>query len=130
MSQTGFCSICSHEKREEEGLLPARERYLGSHIAKVEREASQEGLPFFILSGVYGLIPAEEGISYYDQSLTVVGVPFLTIKVHSQLRQYGLDAVHFFTKTKTSWEPYLEALKLATESLGVMLCIHELLEDD
>ncbi len=125
-----ICSICSHSKSEDEGLLPARQRYLGSHIPHVEGEAKQHGLPFFILSGVYGLLMAEEGISYYDHVLGAEEVLALASKVYKQLKHHALQELHFFTKSHLSWKLYLDVLQLATESLGVRLCVHELSEND
>lgn len=125
-----ICTICSRAKNEVEGLLPARQRYLGSHIPHVEGRARQHGLPFFILSGVYGLLAAEEGISYYDHVLGAEEILALAFKVYRQLKHHALQELHFFTESHPSWKPYLDVLQLATESLGVRLCVHELSESD
>ena len=130
MPSVAICCICSRAKNENVALMPARQRYCGSHIAKVAEYAAQRELPFFILSGTYGLIPGEVLIPYYDHLLVAQEVTALMLKVHSQLRRLGLREIHFYSKVKPSWMPYQVALVLASESLGVHLHIHELSEDD
>lgn len=125
-----ICSICSRAKRQDEGLLPARQRYTGSHIGRTEKVATNQKQPFFILSGVYGFISADESIPYYDHLLATEEVLQLASKIRGQLKECGVRELHFYTKNKTSWKPYQEALCLATEALGVSLFVHEMLEDD
>ena len=59
MSQEVVCSICSREKKQDVGLIPARQRYLGTHISLVEGKAARRNLSFFILSGARGRHRAE-----------------------------------------------------------------------
>ena len=125
-----ICSICSRMKDERKGLLPARERYLGSHISKVEKIAKEQKRPFFILSGVYGFVAAEEGIPYYDHLLLPNEVLALTEKIRVQLKEHAVEEIHFYTKTKPNWRPYLNALQKASKSLDIHLVIHELSEED
>ena len=75
MAQMAICTICSREKLEDRGMLPARERYTGSHITRVEELAISTMSPFFILSGVYGLLTPDEPIPHYDHVLTQVESP-------------------------------------------------------
>lgn len=118
------CSICSREKDESNDDLPARLRYRGSHVAKVARYAQQEGLPFFILSGVYGFISEDERIEWYDHLLAADEVPALARKIEAQLRELKLQEVHFYTKRKPNWEPYLEALNRGAKMLGIRILVH------
>lgn len=66
---------CSQRKRSDPGLLPAIERYDGPAFRVLRRflrenpeDTSQ--LDIFILSAMYGLIPAEHPITEYDQMMT------------------------------------------------------------
>ena len=130
MPRIAICTICSREKSEQEGLMPARRRYLGSHIAKVAEYAAKMELPLFIMSGRYGFISAKEPIQDYDHLLVAQEVTALSFTVYRQLRSLGLKEIHFFTKTKSTWAPYREALEPATQTLGIRLHIHELSEVD
>jgi hypothetical protein len=119
MPQAIVCSICSRVKSSDEGLLPARERYQGSHISKVEGEALKRGVPFFILSGLYGLLAAEEGVPNYDYLLTNADVLKLADKIQAQLYTHNVGVVYFHTKFKPQWEPYGEALSAACKAAKV-----------
>src|SRR5258706_4802441 len=113
MSHTAVCTIRSKEKRKDEGLLPARKRYIGSHISKVEKIAKEGSLRFFILSGCYGFISGDKGIPYYDYLLLEDKVENLALKVRSQLQEHGVEELNFYTKTKQNWLPYRNALSRA-----------------
>lgn len=123
-------SICSKQKSEEPGPLPARKRYQGSHIAKVEAAAIEKELPFFVLSGRHGLIPADKPVEYYDYLLVKEEVVVLSGLIGFQLKKYGIKEIFFYTKRKPAWEPYLEALKHACARNNVHLVVRELGEDD
>ncbi len=64
-----ICTLCSRDKNEEVGLLPARERYVSERIRNVERIANELGVPFYIVSGKFGLLQADELIPYYDHEI-------------------------------------------------------------
>ena len=125
-----ICSICSREKDTSDVLLPAHKRYRGDHVGKVERIALSQGLPFFILSGLYGMVPYEDPIPYYDFLLTEAKVSGLVEMLKIQLQQINPIEICFYTKRKPTWVPYLEALQKATEVLGVSLSVYELAEND
>lgn len=124
------CSICSRQKSQEAGVLPARQRYLGTHVAAVGLEAQKQGLPFFILSGRFGLVPADEPIPDYDYLLAREAVPELAHRISGQLVRHGVQGIHFYTKDKPNWSPYLEALQKATGRSGVSLVVCLLGEND
>ena len=130
MSHVVVCSICSRAKRYNQELLPARQRYTGSHISKVEEVARQKEQPFFILSGRYGFVSADEAIPYYDHLLTREEVNALAMKVRFQLKTHGVTECHFYTKRKSNWEPYLDVLIHAARALNVRLRVHELAGDE
>ena len=130
MSQEVVCSICSREKKQDVGLIPARQRYLGTHISLVEGKAARRNLSFFILSGARGLIPGDECIPYYDYLLEADKAPELAELIQLQLSAYNISKVYFYTKLKPNWEPYLEALRIGADASGVELSTNELAEND
>ncbi len=132
MLRTVVCTICSKEKIElhKKKLLPARIRYLGPHIPKVGRLAERSEMPFFILSGVHGFIFAEETIQHYDHLLVASEVSALSKKIQEQLKQQRVGYIHFYTKRKPNWAPYLKALQLAADALRIPIKVHELSDDD
>jgi hypothetical protein len=130
MNNKVVCSICSRAKDDDKNLLPARKRYVGSHIAIVENNSKELGQPFYILSGLYGFISGDELIPDYDYLLDANRVPALVAKVTSQLLSAEVGEVRFYTKRKPNWEPYLLALTQATDTLGVKLTVKLLGDDD
>ena len=130
MSHIAVCSICSKKKSEVDGLLPAGQRYLGTHIARAAEFAAQMKLPLYVMSGRYGFISVQELIPHYEHLLVPQEVLALSFKVYRQLRSLGIKEIHFFTKKKASWAPYREALEPATQTLGIRLIIHELSNAD
>jgi hypothetical protein len=123
------CSICSREKDPRDNNLPARLRYLGSHIAMAERVAKDEGHPFFILSGKYGFISGNELILSYDLLLTAELVDELAETVAKQLSIEGVQEIRFYTKRKPAWAPYLLALQTAASSVGTKLTVYYMPDD-
>src|SRR3990167_2674119 len=113
MSQTIVCSICSREKAAGPEPLPARERYSGSHIKLVEDIALEQGVQFFILSGKFGLLHAQERIGPYDFKLTEEGVGFLTARVFRQIVRlpFVIDEIQFYTKNKPGGLPYKKGME-------------------
>ena len=123
-------SICSRQKSDEPGGVPARLRYKGSHIAKVEEAARAQRLPFFVLSGKLGLLHSDGLIEPYDYRLEPVGVPGLVQDLREQLKKGGIGEIRFYTKRKPDWEPYYTALNRACALEGVGLVVRELGDDD
>ena len=119
-------TICSKHKDERSELLPARERYISEHIRKTEKIATDAGLPFFILSGKYGLVPVDELISNYDHYLEMEAVDDLVKVVALQLTEFSVSEVDFYMEDKESWIPYDMTLKKATDLADVVLRIHQL----
>lgn len=128
---TIVCSICSREKDKSKGALPARERYLGSHIKIAEAAAQKDGLLFFILSGKYGLLSAYEVVEYYDYLLKEGDVMRLALRLHGQLIRSPLhiEEIRFYTKTKPAWWPYRDALQQAAGKAKIKLQVIELPDD-
>lgn len=102
------CTICSREKDPNPLLMPARKRYLGGHIALAASAARFR--PFFILSGMMGLIPADTAIPYYDHLLRDEEVEALSARVAQQVRHHKIRVVYYLHEPKESWQPYSKAL--------------------
>lgn len=124
------CSICSRAKDQDPRHLPARQRYIGSHIAKIEAIAREMEKEFFVLSGVHGLVSADEVVPYYDHLLTDDEVDGISESINRQLAHWGIRNITFFTKGKPAWQPYLRALRQACDKAGVHLRTELLADDD
>ncbi len=121
-----ICTICSKHKNDSKGLLPARLRYTSPHIKAVERIAEKSKLPFFILSGKYGLISADEMIPSYDYYLEERAIDSLAKTVYEQLKKHSITELDFYTESKPSWAPYELVLRKGAELAGVALIVHSL----
>lgn len=80
-----ICTICSKHKDENKNLLPARSRYTSTRIKAIGEIAEKLKLPYFILSGKYGLISADEKIPNYDYYLEKSAIDSLSRTVEKQL---------------------------------------------
>lgn len=123
-----ICTICSRRKIESSGLLPAKERYTGDHISKVKDFSIIENIPFYILSGKYGLIPGAQKIPYYDYYLEEIAVNGLIETVSKQIQEEKITEIDFYMEDKVSWSPYLQTIKKASEQIEIKLNIKQLLE--
>lgn len=104
------CTVCSRAKDPAPELLPARERYLGDHIAQVRGIARQKRLRFFILSGKYGLLHEDDMIPNYDCILKDEDVEELARKVIEQAEERNIRRILFYGKSKPQWQLYYRAL--------------------
>ncbi len=121
-------TICSKNKLEIEGELPAQELYTAPHIVDTKKIADEEGLDFYILSGLYGLIPGTQKIPFYDYYLEPDAVPELIDKVVEQLEEAEITEIDFYYEDKESWKPYINSILGACERLEVKLNLHNTLE--
>ncbi len=126
------CTICCAAKRQDEGLLPARQRYLSPRIAQVGAESRDTGRPFLILSGELGLIGADEKIPWYENLLTRESVSELVSRVIGQLGECEIERLRFFSRARDTpgWAPYVEVIERACAEAGVALtfCDYDLCE--
>ena len=129
MPRTILCTVCSHGKVRSSGLLPARARYTGSHIAAVDKIAQEQQLPFYVLSGLYGLIDAEEEVPFYDYLLQPEDVDSLVTALRMQIEQGNILEVHLYVKERPAWRPYLQALQQATDEMHIYFELHHLPDD-
>lgn len=111
-------TICSRKKDEAENLLPAYERYLGAHIDKVKHIAIEQGAPFYILSGLYGFIPADMLIPTYDYLLVDSAVDPLIAIVADQMKADGITEVVLYTEDNPNWQPYHRAVEMGAMNAG------------
>lgn len=118
-----LCTACCAEKRTDEGLLPARERYLSSRIAGLVAESEETGRPLLILSGRYALIGAEEEIPFYDELLEAESVSGLEPLVVRQLAEVEATSLVFVARARSTpgWEPYFDLIERACRKAGVAL---------
>lgn len=119
-----ICTICSKKKRDDIALLPARVRYTAPHIQFTEEKSKESGLPFFILSGKYGIISADREIPNYDYYLEMNQAEELSKAIGEQLRIEKITEIDFYTENKDSWVPYETAIKKGCEIAGVLLNIY------
>ncbi len=116
------CTICSKKKDDRPGLLPACERYLGEHI--VQTRSIAERYPFYILSGLYGLIPADTRILNYDHLLVEEEVDKLSRLVAQEIVRRRILRIRYFhdpDPDKPSWRPYTDTLNKAAEISGAQI---------
>ena len=84
---------CSQRKREDEGLLPAIERYDGPVYRCLRKMIREETYPVdeigcLIISAKYGLITAQACIEFYDQKMTAARAVELRYEVQQSLSRY------------------------------------------
>ncbi|MEC8835154.1 MAG: hypothetical protein VXX18_02350, partial [Bacteroidota bacterium] len=88
------------------------------------------GEAFFIVSGKYGLIKAEEEIAYYDYLLTSDALNEHVQLLSQQLSTLGIQQVTFFTRPvriDPNISPYLKSIEEACRLSQVSL---EIIEED
>jgi hypothetical protein len=129
MGITVYVTVCSREKDETPEPLQAIDRYKGSHIQKIEKEARSAGYQFFILSGKHGLLAPEDLVESYDYLLTVDNVGRLALKLVGQLWEKEISSVHFYCKPGPRWFPYFAAMTKATSQAGVEFTNHIIAPD-
>lgn len=93
-------------------------------------EASQTlGLPFYVLSGEYGLVPPERPIPDYDHPLSAQEVPQMAEIVADQIRASEITALVYFTRPlagNPNVLPYHDTLASACSSSLTSLLVVEL----
>jgi hypothetical protein len=117
-------TICCRRKREDPGLLPARERYLSERIARSAELAAAAGLPLAILSGKYGLIESDFPIPYYDKLMAPEETAETAAKNAAWLRKNQVGRVIFLVNSPRD-DPqvvaYLESMRRGAKEAGARL---------
>ncbi len=117
-------TICSKEKRDYPGLLPAIDMYNSDRIESVYARSRRDLVEFRILSGKHGLLSAMDYIVDYDKLLTFEGVDDLTKLVSNQIRSSTIDEIFFFGKDFKefpAWEPYYAVIEKASAEINIKL---------
>ena len=122
-----LCTTCCKDKREDDGLLPASQRYISERIEFVSMESRKLGKPFIILSGKYGFIDSDHKIPWYDQALEPENVAEMLPMLTEQLLDKGVSKIIFYGKPRTTqgWEPYYDALEQSCNQLGILITYHQ-----
>lgn len=126
------CSYCSAAKRDDEGPLPALERYRSERLRDLARQAGGGGAPLFILSGRFGLLAPDEPIPWYDHLLSADEAPAMAHRVARRLRELGVTEVEYHTAAAAAVapvRPYLATMRAACAEAGAALTIVELAGD-
>lgn len=126
---TALCTYCSYSKSLDPELIPAIKRYQSDRIERVHAAASSLKLPFFILSGKFGLLQPQQCIPYYDHLLTADEVPALAELVLRQIAENAVDGFLYFTKplaNNINVLLYYDALAGACRKLSIFFSVVEL----
>jgi len=120
-----FCTYCSKSKSHESGEIPAIRRYRSSRIKKVHEAALAVNLPFYVLSGRYGLVVPQRNIPDYDHLLREEEVSDLAQLVAKQISECQIDGFVFFIEpvaNDPNVQRYLDAMKEACSKPWLHLC--------
>lgn len=123
-----ICTICSKDKNKEGSLLPAYLRYTSPRIAEIKKISDTEVTPFYILSGVYGLLKDDENIPYYDHQLLEIEIDQLSHKVIKQIQDLDIKEIEFYTKPKETvgWTQYYKVIEESVSKTNTILKIFTL----
>ncbi len=105
-------------------MLPAIRRYRSERIRRLAELAVQTDLPLVILSGLYGLIAAEEPIPYYDRLMGESDIPRIAGLSAEFLKERLVTGVVFCLpdpEIDPHVKPYLNSMAEACATVGVGL---------
>lgn len=109
-------TYCSRRKSDAPGLLPAVERYSSPRIRLAQKKAAELNADFFILSGQFGLLHAEDPIPWYDHLLQPEEVEDMAGRMVPIISEY--DEIAFAFTPGDFIDPYRLALFHAVQSSG------------
>jgi hypothetical protein len=133
--KTAFCTYCSKQKSDEEGDLPAIQRYRSQRIAQVSLQAMLNGCTVYILSGKYGLIAPDYPLPYYDHLLQTDEVSTMVQRVSEQIKAAGMEEIRYFSNNPDldgTLIPYRMVIEKSCQAAGILLKIdyfQEMVED-
>ncbi len=116
-----YISLCCAEKRQDEGDLPAIERYTAARVHDVYRWAQRDGADFRIFSGKFGLLRPSDPIPWYDHLLQLEEVSEMAARTAKQIHKQGWYKLVVYTdETKTHPQEliYLGCLQVAAGMAG------------
>ena len=116
-----YFTTCCAEKREDEKLLPAKERYQSERVKYVVSESERLNVPLLFLSGKYGVLDANDLIPWYDKALTEKDIDDLIPKVVEQLSNRDVTEITLFARPRrtSGWGPYYAVIEQACEELNI-----------
>ena len=123
-----YCTYCSADKHYSETLLPAIQLYNSVRINKVFEAAKKSTTPFLILSGKYGVVSANEKISYYDHLLKSSEIETHSDLISAQMMSMNITAIEFYmnsVKKDKNIYPYLDCITKACAKASIKLKIIE-----
>jgi hypothetical protein len=115
-------TVCSREKDRATEDLPAYARYTSKRVSDARAVANSKGLPFFILSGKYGLVAENDTIPYYDHLLTQDEVVGMATLVANQNQDIRITEIEFHARPrKGDWAPYYKVIERMAIEQGIKL---------
>jgi hypothetical protein len=121
------CTTCCKDKKTDEELLPASQRYISERIDFVSQESIKLRKPFLIFSGFYGFIDADFMIPWYDKALENEDVLNMIAIAKEQLLEKKVSKIIFYGKPRSipGWESYYEVLEKSCNQLGIPITFRE-----
>lgn len=117
-------TVCSKDKDRSKNDMPAYQRYKSPRIKRVRSIARKQNLPFYILSGEYGLIGDDEIIPYYDHLLNEDEVHNLSLLVKDQVKLTGITSIEFYAEPRSgNWIPYYKVIEHLIDQSDIKLDI-------
>ena len=119
-----YATYCSAEKDGSRDLLPAIARYQSDRISGVASAAKTAGATFGILSGQYGLIPADHPLPYYDHLLQEDEIDAMTHQVQATLSNWDIAEIHWFSvafEMDPNVKRYQMVMEAAAKNIGAAL---------
>lgn len=116
-----YLTTCCEEKKQDEPLLPARERYISPRVQEVVARSDRDKMPLMFFSGLYGILGADDLIPDYAKLLKAEDVTGMIQLVVEQLRERNVRSIRFFGRPRERefWGPYHDVIYGACEVLGV-----------
>ena len=115
-----YCTYCSKDKVATAHPLSAIERYQSQRIRYVYDLAQKDHRDFFILSGEFGLLTADQMIPYYDHLLLPSEVQDMRKQVEQQLTEQKIESIKFFIASiedQATVLPYNQVIEQACANL-------------
>jgi dipeptidyl aminopeptidase/acylaminoacyl peptidase len=95
---SAYLALCSQKKSQQEGDLPAIQRYLSNRIQQIYHWSRRDGVEFRIFSGKLGLLEATDPIPFYDQRLEAGEVHALAARISEQIKAQGLKKLILYIR--------------------------------
>ncbi|MEM5773560.1 MAG: prolyl oligopeptidase family serine peptidase, partial [Anaerolineaceae bacterium] len=118
---TAYTSLVEGICRKEVPLLPALERYQGTHLQQVYQHAKRDQAAFFVFSGEFGLVDADFPVPPDERPLMVEDLTTMAQSVAERLCDEGIKRVvlHTAPAKQNAWVlMYLGCLQAAAGMTG------------